>query len=37
MRIQTSEEAELATTKRRAQFEALLGLTLVALLALMSI
>ena len=35
MSVQTSEEAQLATTKRRARFEALLGLTLVALLALM--
>jgi ribose transport system permease protein len=36
MSVETSEEArQLAVTKRRAQFGALLGLTLVALLALM--
>ena len=36
MSVQTSDEArQLAATKRRAQFSALLGLTLVALLALM--
>ena len=36
MSVQTSDEArQMAATKRRAQFSALLGLTLVALLALM--
>src|ERR1700743_1340845 len=36
MSVQTSDESrQLAATKRRAQFSALLGLTLVALLALM--